>query len=289
MLVGGDAETPGGVMLAAIAALRAGAGRAHVITDPTATTAMAIAQPELRVSALPEVQDLHGAPDLVASIEHADVVVVGSGCIDHERAGSIVAQVAPLVARDAVLLLDAAALAILGERPELVAELGERAILLPNPTEAGACCRCPTPRPTAISSRAARAAVARFRSTGRGPRCDHVDRRPHARAVRRRERPSRARHGGFRRRARGHRRRHSRRGAPRRSAATLWGVRAHGRVWRGLGGRTRRTRAVGPRPPRPGRAGIERVGGERRGQSSARTRHRVAPSGAWVASDTCRT
>ena len=49
VLVGGDAETPGGVMLAAIAALRAGAGRAHVITDPTATTAMAIAQPELRV------------------------------------------------------------------------------------------------------------------------------------------------------------------------------------------------------------------------------------------------
>ena len=165
VLVGGDAETPGGVMLAAIAALRAGAGRAHVITDPTATTAMAIAQPELRVSALPEVQDLHGAPDLVASIEHADVVVVGSGCIDHERAGSIVAQVARLVARDAVLLLDAAALAVLGERPELVAELGERAILLPNPTEAARLLSVPDAEADRDLERAARAAVARFRST----------------------------------------------------------------------------------------------------------------------------
>jgi len=165
VLVGGDAETPGGVMLAAIAALRAGAGRAHVITDPTATTAMAIAQPELRVSALPEPEGLCAAPHLVASVEHADVVVVGSGCIDHERAGSVVAQVAPLVARDAVLVLDAAALAVLGERPELVAELGDRAILLPNPTEVARLLSAPHDEPARDLERAARAAVARFHTT----------------------------------------------------------------------------------------------------------------------------
>src|SRR5689334_24221502 len=77
-------------MLVALAALRAGAGRAHVITDATATTAMAVAQPELRVSALPEHARLQADPRLVAGIERADAVVVGSGCTDQERAGSVV-------------------------------------------------------------------------------------------------------------------------------------------------------------------------------------------------------
>jgi hydroxyethylthiazole kinase-like uncharacterized protein yjeF len=136
VVVGGDAETPGGAMLAAIAALRAGAGRAHVIVDEVATAAMAVANPELRVSALPQHARLQAAPRLVGSLERADAVVLGSGCTDPEQASSLVVQVAPLVAPGAVLVVDAAALSALTERPELVSELRERAILLPNPTEA---------------------------------------------------------------------------------------------------------------------------------------------------------
>ena len=54
VVVGGDAETPGGAMLAAIGALRSGAGRAHVIVDATVVATMAVAHPELRVSPLLE-------------------------------------------------------------------------------------------------------------------------------------------------------------------------------------------------------------------------------------------
>src|SRR4051794_9202423 len=72
VVIGGDAATPGAVILVALAALRSGAGRAHVITDASATTAMAVANPELRVSALPEHERLEDVRALVASIEHAD-------------------------------------------------------------------------------------------------------------------------------------------------------------------------------------------------------------------------
>src|SRR5689334_19623534 len=152
-------------MLVALAALRAGAGRAHVITDATATTAMAVAQPELRVSALPEHARLQADPRLVAGIERADAVVVGSGCTDQERAGSVVVQVASLVSSDAVLVVDAAALGVLTERPELVAGLGERAILLPNPTEATRLLSAADEGVAGDLERAARAVTARFRTT----------------------------------------------------------------------------------------------------------------------------
>ena len=134
VLLGGDAETPGGVLLGALAALRAGAGRAQVVTDPAVTTAMAVANPELRVSPLPV--DIRRAPELAECIEQADVVVVGTGCSDRARAGSLVEQVVPLLGDDAVLCLDAAALPVVADHPSLVADLAGRGVLLPNVGEA---------------------------------------------------------------------------------------------------------------------------------------------------------
>jgi hydroxyethylthiazole kinase-like uncharacterized protein yjeF len=165
VVVGGDAETPGGVMLAAIASLRAGAGRAHVLVDQSATAAMGVAQPELRVSALPEDARLERSPTLVESIERADAIVVGCGCIDPEQAGSLVVQIAPLVSPGAVLVVDAAALSMLAERPELLADLGERAVLLPNPTEAALLLRCRDDEIGRDLERAARMTVERFGAT----------------------------------------------------------------------------------------------------------------------------
>jgi hydroxyethylthiazole kinase-like uncharacterized protein yjeF len=164
VVIGGDTETPGGVILAALAALRSGAGRAHVITDASATTAMAVANPELRVSALPEHERLQVAPGLVASIEHADAVVVGSGCTDETRARSFLVQVAPLIAPGAALIVDAAALTALAAHPELVTGLGERAILLPNPTEAARLLQAPDDVGDDLDH-ATRAVVERFETT----------------------------------------------------------------------------------------------------------------------------
>jgi hydroxyethylthiazole kinase-like uncharacterized protein yjeF len=165
VVIGGDAETPGGAMLAAIAALRSGAGRAHVVVDETATAAMAVSHPELRVSPIPERARLEMAPILIHSIEHADAIVLGSGCMDPERAGSLLAQVAPLVAAGAVLVVDAAALVALAEHPELVKGLRERAILLPNPTEAALLLQQSDDEVGRDLARAARTALDRFGTT----------------------------------------------------------------------------------------------------------------------------
>jgi len=142
VVIGGDAETPGGVVLAALAALRAGAGRAHVVTDPDVALTMATTNPELRVSALP-VGPLVDAPALVAGIEDADVVVVGPGFRDRARAGSLVEQLVPLLAERTVLCLDAAGLPVVADRPSLTTERAGRTILLPNVGEAGELLRTP--------------------------------------------------------------------------------------------------------------------------------------------------
>jgi hydroxyethylthiazole kinase-like uncharacterized protein yjeF len=139
VVLGGDAETPGGVVLAALAALRAGAGRAHVVTDPDVTHAMAVANPELRVSALPV--DVRRDRELAESVARADAVVIGTGCRDRARSGSLVEQVVPLVSDRAVLCLDASALAVVADRPALISACDGRAILLPNIGEAAALLR----------------------------------------------------------------------------------------------------------------------------------------------------
>jgi ADP-dependent NAD(P)H-hydrate dehydratase len=140
VVVGGEAETPGGVVLASLGALRAGAGRAHVVTDGRIAPVLAVSAPELRVSAVPGpigAPDLSADPGVPTALSLADVVVVGTGCIDPTRAMSLLRQCVALVREDSVLVVDAAALSMLDDEPGALGELGSRAILLPNPTEAG--------------------------------------------------------------------------------------------------------------------------------------------------------
>src|SRR3954469_13119973 len=53
VVVGGAADTPGAVLLAGLAALRAGAGRLTRATVAETATALAVAVPEAAVTALP--------------------------------------------------------------------------------------------------------------------------------------------------------------------------------------------------------------------------------------------
>jgi hydroxyethylthiazole kinase-like uncharacterized protein yjeF len=139
VVIGGEAETPGGPVLTALAGLRAGAGRAHVVTDERVATALAVTTPELRVSALagpPSAPDLRGDRGVASAVERAEAVVVGPGCIDADRAGGLLEQAVDLVADDAVLLVDAAALPRLADDPAVLRDLGPRVVLVPNPSEA---------------------------------------------------------------------------------------------------------------------------------------------------------
>jgi hydroxyethylthiazole kinase-like uncharacterized protein yjeF len=138
VVIGGEPETAGAPVLTALAALRAGAGRAHVITDAQVATALAVATPELRVSGLPggSAPELGASPSLPIAIRRADAIVVGTGCTDRARVARLLHHSAPLVSDDAVLLVDAAALPLLADDPGVLAGLGARAVLVPNPGEA---------------------------------------------------------------------------------------------------------------------------------------------------------
>jgi ADP-dependent NAD(P)H-hydrate dehydratase len=87
LVVGGTAETPGGVLLAAIAALRMGAGRVQIATAADAAVAVAVAVPEARVV---DARDLELVTQMSAE---AQAVVVGSGLLDPSSAGPLLASV----------------------------------------------------------------------------------------------------------------------------------------------------------------------------------------------------
>ncbi|MDQ1430443.1 MAG: hypothetical protein QOF40_1045 [Actinomycetota bacterium] len=136
LIVGGAAETPGGVMLAGLAALRVGAGRVHVATAASIAGALAVAMPEARVTALPET-DLgaladDGAALLAEPLEQADVLTIGSGCLDPEATGAFLAHLVPIIPASTTVVVDAAALPIFATSPRLLETFGERAVLLPN-------------------------------------------------------------------------------------------------------------------------------------------------------------
>ncbi|MGZ6827673.1 MAG: NAD(P)H-hydrate dehydratase [Mycobacteriales bacterium] len=118
-VVGGAPSTPGAVLLAALAALRVGAGRLQVTTVPETSVALGVTLPEAAVQ---------GSADLAtAGASPADAVVLGPGLLDDGDLERVVAG----VARDATggLVVDAVALT------RLPPTLPERCVLTPNAGE----------------------------------------------------------------------------------------------------------------------------------------------------------
>jgi hydroxyethylthiazole kinase-like uncharacterized protein yjeF len=138
LVVGGGRETPGAVVLAGVAALRAGAGKLQIATGAGNAPLVAAAIPEARVFALPETKTgkpTRGAVELLA--EHADkaqAVCVGPGMIETEDVARFVGRVLGLCT-DVPLVLDAGAIACLCAGRELLAEVGERTVVTPNAEE----------------------------------------------------------------------------------------------------------------------------------------------------------
>jgi hydroxyethylthiazole kinase-like uncharacterized protein yjeF len=142
LVVGGAARTPGAVMLAGLAALRAGAGKLQMAVAEPAAVPLAIAVPEAMVVPLPHDPasgsvgaDAAGAVrDLAA---RADVVCLGPGLDDAERTGILVADLLLDLEGDARVVLDAYALGGLHQHPEVGRRLGGRVVVTPNTSEAG--------------------------------------------------------------------------------------------------------------------------------------------------------
>src|SRR5262249_53733824 len=135
LVVGGTPETPGAVVLAATAALRAGAGKVQIATGRSIAQAVAIAVPEARVFALPETADgtiaAAAAPPVAARAEAAQAVLVGPGMLAEAEASRLLRDALPH-AGGAPWVLDAMALACLVDDPPCLGPLEGRAVLTPH-------------------------------------------------------------------------------------------------------------------------------------------------------------
>lgn len=142
LIVGGARSSPGAVLLAGTAALRVGAGRLTLAVARSAAVALAVALPESGVVGLPETEsgavEGTGTEPLDTDLAVADAILVGPGLDDGARTIDLLRALVPRIPRGTPVLLDAFALGVLRELPELTETLAGRLVLTPNPTEAAA-------------------------------------------------------------------------------------------------------------------------------------------------------
>ena len=141
LVVGGSRFTPGAVLLAGTAALRAGAGRLQLATTDDNAQALSIAVPEAKVVGLPSTEsgsvDADEPEHVLELASHADVVAIGPGLDDAEQTATLLRHVVDAMAGDARLVVDAYALGALGANPDLLGDHASRTVLTPNIGEAG--------------------------------------------------------------------------------------------------------------------------------------------------------
>ena len=137
LVVGGSRENPGGVLLAAEAALRVGAGKVQVITTRSTSTALGVALPEALVRGVSEDDagqlTLEAADVAVELAQECDAVLIGPGLGAPDAARALTARILPGLRTTVVL--DALALAAVTEDPSCLGHLKDRAVLTPNLTE----------------------------------------------------------------------------------------------------------------------------------------------------------
>jgi ADP-dependent NAD(P)H-hydrate dehydratase len=138
LVIGGSAETPGAVILAAEAAMRAGAGKLQVATVASVAPQVAAALPEALVRALPETDGgaIRGEDAVLAVRElaaAAEAVLIGPGMTDKEQTQEFCAALLPRLVGP--VALDALALASVTADDTCLHHMEGRAVLTPNPLE----------------------------------------------------------------------------------------------------------------------------------------------------------
>jgi len=118
LVVGGCGEMPGAVLLAATAALRAGAGKLTMAAPRCIAQGLALAIPEARVIGLAETRTGAIAPSEARKLAHlgnqVSAVVIGPGMVDEHRTKAFVQALLPGF-RGSVVVLDAYAMSVVKE------------------------------------------------------------------------------------------------------------------------------------------------------------------------------
>lgn len=115
LVIAGSEEVPGAALLAAVAALRSGAGKLTVGAPRSVAMGLALAIPEARV--IPLDQDPTGALRASAALRlkpleaMVDAVVLGPGMLDERRSMAFVHDVLPLFTASTIVL-DAVAMSV---------------------------------------------------------------------------------------------------------------------------------------------------------------------------------
>lgn len=137
LVVGGARSTPGAVLLAAEAAMRAGAGKLQVATVASTAVPLALALPEGMVEGLPEGEDGDISPAAAERVleltDGCDTVLLGPGASTPDSACALLEGVLPeLDAAGTTVVLDALAMAYLTEHRDGLHRFDGRAVVSPN-------------------------------------------------------------------------------------------------------------------------------------------------------------
>jgi hydroxyethylthiazole kinase-like uncharacterized protein yjeF len=137
LVVGGTAHTPGAVLLAAEAVLRAGAGKLQVATAEPVATQVAVALPEAMVVPLDTTQTgdiaVSGVDKILTLAQSAGAVLAGPGFSDVDSSVALLSRLVPELG--VPLVLDALASAYVGQNRAGLAHLNKRCVLTVNPEE----------------------------------------------------------------------------------------------------------------------------------------------------------
>jgi hydroxyethylthiazole kinase-like uncharacterized protein yjeF len=140
LVIGGSRFTPGAVLLAGVAALRAGAGVLQLAAAESTAAALSIQVPEALVVGLPETADgsVAGSPperltDLAAK---AGAIAIGPGLDNIDETGILLRRILDAAGPDTAMVLDAYALGALSHDPDLLTGRRHAVVLTPNLTEA---------------------------------------------------------------------------------------------------------------------------------------------------------
>jgi len=138
LVVGGSDQIPGAVILAATAALRAGAGKLQIATGRRVAPWVAVAVPEARVIGLSHDRTGELAPRACTAIRQeasaCDALLVGPGMMD-QRAGVDLVRRCLRAVDGPALIVDAAPLAAFGDRRPIAPAARNRVVLTPHAGE----------------------------------------------------------------------------------------------------------------------------------------------------------
>jgi ADP-dependent NAD(P)H-hydrate dehydratase len=167
LVVGGSQQVPGAVMLAAISALRAGAGKLQIATSRAVASMVAVAVPEARVVGLRQANNGELAPRscqaLRAELDGCDALLVGPGMIDGRAAEQIIRDCG-LKAHPPALIVDAAALRVFESREAPVRNGLLLPVLTPHAGEMAQLCDLEKESVLAAPLHVAQKAAARLRA-----------------------------------------------------------------------------------------------------------------------------